>query len=574
MRGQGPQPHSVVVTVLVVVALIAILAAVLFPTFSCAREKARVAYEDATMAPGAPPPDAPPGGLAEEEPGPPDRDAWVSSTYLGGEGARERIAKLIDEGVMVGGQLVKLEAFTREYSQAFPIPTDRALALTAQTERARIIRSGDRTFLQVGLQAIKREAPRRPALNICLVIDRSGSMGSEDKMQYARQAAIEVVKRLADSDTIAVVAYDDTVDVAAAATSASNRQAVIDRIAALEPGGSTDIHAGLEAGYAEVRTHLDAEAINKVILISDGEVTAGIDDPAAFARLTAERFDEGIETTAVGMGLDYDEALMMTIAREGKGNYHFIREAETIPGIFREELEELTHTVAKALRLRIRLADDVELVRVLGSAVLEEEDVEAVKRTEQVQDERIRRELGITADRGDLDDEPGIKMMIPQFAMGASHVVMLQIEVPPGSGSRSVADVYLKYKDIVFRTNRDEHAQVTIEYTDTQDASVASIRQAVKKNVLGFETGEALQRAAALIERGEHGEAARVIDERMAVLGVAAREWHDEDLNRDGELLAAYREVIAGLSGDYAGDPELGDYLVKSLTYSGYQMTR
>jgi hypothetical protein len=96
----------------------------------------------------------------------------------------------------------------------------------------------------------------------------------------------------------------------------------------------------------------------------------------------------------------------------------------------------------------------------------------------------------------------------------------------------------------------------------------------VKKNILGFRTGEALQKAAALIQRGSYGEAAKVIDEQMVVLGVGAREWKDPDLDKDGELLAAYREVIGGMGTRYASDDALGEYLAKSLTYSAYQRTR
>jgi hypothetical protein len=164
-------------------------------------------------------------------------------------------------------------------------------------------------------------------------------------------------------------------------------------------------------------------------------------------------------------------------------------------------------------------------------------------------------------------------MMIPQFAMGTSHVVMLQIEVPSGRGTREIADVHLKYNDLIFAENREQTESATIEYTGSQDASYASIRQPVKKNELGFRTGEALKTAAALLQRREYGKAAEVIDEQMAVLGVAAQEWNDRDLDRDGELLAAYRQVIADAGTQIASNPELGDYLVKSLTYSAYQRT-
>ena len=63
---------------------------------------------------------------------------------------------------MVQGRRVRLEAFPRSYAQAFPIPTRTALNLIANTERTKIVQEGGHTYLQVGLQAMKGEAPRRP----------------------------------------------------------------------------------------------------------------------------------------------------------------------------------------------------------------------------------------------------------------------------------------------------------------------------------------------------------------------------------------------------------------------------
>ena len=502
-----------------------------------------------------------------------DRNAYVSSSYLAGSGQRERLAKLVEEGVMVDGKRVKLEAFASQYSQPFSIPTKTALSLAAATERSKIMTKGGKTYLQVGIQAIDREAPKRAKLNLCLVIDRSGSMSGE-KMQYARSAAVEAVGHLAKTDIISVVAYDDRPEVLVAARKASDKEAIRAKIESLNDRGSTDIHSALEAGYAEVKKNLDPKAINEVILLSDGEVTAGIADISAFSRLTSDMFDKGIQTTAIGMGLDYDEELMMTVARQGKGNYHFVREAAAITDIVDQELEDLTHVVASALRLRIELAEGVEAVRVLGSAELAEDQVASVKRTEEIQDERVRRELGITSDRQDIEDEPGIKTIIPQFHIGDSHVVLIEVSIPAGKGKRKIADVHLKYKDLVFVKNQETKVPVSIDYTTSDDAMVASISRPVKKNVLGFQTGEALQRAAVLIGRNRPADAAKAIDEQMVLLGVAAREWKDRDLDKDHDLLAAYMDVVAGLHTQYAGDRELGEYLAKSLTYAAYQRTQ
>jgi hypothetical protein len=114
-----------------------------------------------------------------------------------------------------------------------------------------------------------------------------------------------------------------------------------------------------------------------------------------------------------------------------------------------------------------------------------------------------------------------------------------------------------------------------VTYTPRREEMVASVDRNVKKNLLGFQTGEALAEAAALIERGRIAEAVKKIDERMVVLGVAAREWHDRDLDRDGQLLDRYKMVLAQMRRQpRMADGALGQYLRKSLTYAGYSLTR
>jgi Ca-activated chloride channel homolog len=501
-----------------------------------------------------------------------DANAYYESTYQGGHGERERMAALIEQGIVVDGKQVDLAAFTRDYGQSLALPTDRALALSADTELAKIAQEGGKTYLQVALQAIKREAPKRAPLNIALVIDTSGSMGDERKLEYARDAAENVVDRLESNDRLAVVTYEDAATVRLPSTTMGDKARALEIVRGLRPGGSTNVHDGLTKGYAEVRAHLGRDAINSVILVSDGRVTAGPADPDSFRKLVTEAFDAGVQTTTVGMGLDFAEDLMALIAREGKGNYHFVSDASTIPTIFDEELGDLTHVVAKALNLRILLADDVKLLRVLGSSELTSQETAAVREDERKIDRRVYDDLGITMDRQQQPDEPGIKMVIPHFYMGDSHVVLLEIEVPPGNKGLKIADVYLKYKDLVFKKNREEQVVARADRADTRDEMVASVRRPVRKNRLGFETGEALLKAAQQIAAGQTREAVKTVDERMTVLGTAAREWSDTDVDRDHELLGQYRDVLVAMG--TGRSHELGRYLAKSLTYSGYELTR
>jgi len=501
-----------------------------------------------------------------------NKDAYYSSTYVGGSGERDRIEKLVNDGVVIDGKTVKLAAFTREYSKGLTIPTDKALNVQVDLEQSKIDKAGGEVHVQVGLHAIKREAPKRPAINLCLVIDRSGSMEDEGKINFAKKAATDVINGLAATDYLGIVAYDDDAQVLLPSQKLTRKAAASRQVQSLLPGGATNIHEGLQMAYGEVKRHFTKDGINQVILLSDGMVTAGVEDPYAFRELVSKMADADIQTTSVGMGIDFDEELMMGIAQQGRGGYHFIRDAAQTQEIFQKELGQLTRVVAKAVKLRIELPESVELLRVLGSSALSQQEAAQTKRTEQRIDDKVYDDLGIKRDR-QKEDEPGIKMLIPHFYAGDSHVVMLRVRVPRGKQTRQIAKVEVKYKDLVFRKNRTASDTATVRYTTDKGAVVASVSRPVKKNVLGFKTGEALLTAAEHIKQGRVPDAAKAIDEHMVVLGVAAREWRDEDLDRDGELLDRYKYVIVSAGGSVTGT-DLGNYLAKSLTYSGYELTR
>jgi hypothetical protein len=198
-----------------------------------------------------------------------------------------------------------------------------------------------------------------------------------------------------------------------------------------------------------------------------------------------------------------------------------------------------------------------------------------VKSEEKRIDRRAADELGIAANRQDDRDEPGIKLLIPDFYRGDSHIVMLELSVPRGQGSRKVADVFLKYKDLVTRTNQTEQTGASILYTADRSEMITSINRAVKKNLLGFQTGEALADAGSLVSQGQVADAVRRVDERMVVLGLAAKEWNDADLDKDGRLLSRYEAVLKQIhTYPHLARTDLGQYVSRSLTYSGYKMTR
>ncbi len=514
----------------------------------------------------------------ESPPGPrANPNAYYESTYQPGAGDRERVEKLIAEGVLVDGKKLRLGTFTRGYHQALAVPGRTALGLSAELDQARLDPRGGQVFLQVAIQGQKRETGRRPPLHVALVIDRSGSMGEDDgqgaKMDWARRAALRFVDGLREDDLLTVVAYDHEIDVLSSAGGAS--RATLRRfIQDLYPRGNTNIHDALDRAYRELGRQARHELVHAVILLSDGLPTAGPTEPAPIAALARVAAENHITTTTVGVGLDYNDQLMMALARGGQGHYHFVKDGASIEPIFQTELESLDRVVARALRLRVALADGVVLERVLGSRELGGAEVADVRREETDLDRRLHRELGIKPDR-ERDDEGGVKMLIPYFFGGDSHVVMLQLRVPPGQARRKLAEVTLKYKDLLFAKNEADEREVVLGYSASPDEQLASISRPVKKNLLGFRAGEALLAASELVTRGEAGRAARMVEEQATIFQRAAEAWGDQELRRDGLLLAEYRGVLRSLEDPaLAGAAELRSYLAKTMAQSGYELVK
>jgi len=505
------------------------------------------------------------------EAGPP-RGGYLSSTYVGGAGSRDRLAALVDGGVLIDGEEIELEALTAQYHQPVAVPAGQALALFAAPEHSRVQTDGGTTHLQIGIPATSRELAARPALQRVLVVDVSSSMKKEEKIMHARRAADALIDRMAPEDQLAIVAYATEARVALPLGPVGAGAAAHAAVRSLHPNGSTNVDAGLQAAYELLGDPSTQDAVRRVVLVSDGRPTAGITDPATIRRNVWDAFQRGVQTTTLGVGLDFGADLMMDLARDGEGNYHFLADGGAIADVLDSELEELTHAVAQAVRLTIHLDDGVALEHVLGAEVLDEQASRQVRAEERTLDARMAEELGITSDRQEEKDD-GLKLLLPTIHAGRHHVVMLRVRVPAGTRAQALARVELEYKDPAQRTNVSDELTVSVERASTRMEMVESLDPAVKKNLLGFQTGEALLEAARAVDRGRPMQGAERVDEQMALVALASQRWRDPDLEADAVLLGRYRDLLQATA-EGSTSREVRAYLAQSLSYSGYQLTR
>lgn len=246
------------------------------------------------------------------------------------------------------------------------------MTLSARADRRLVRAAGNsRRYVLLELTApIKERTTERAPLNISFALDRSGSMGGA-KIALAREAVLRALAGLDERDRFSVVAYDDHIDVVVESTpaSAEAKRNAADRLRAIDARGSTNLADGWLRGAEQVALHQTDEALNRCLLLTDGLANVGLTEPDALATHATELRARGIVTTSFGVGADFDERLLQSLADAGGGHFYFIERAVQIPDFITSELGELLEVVARDVSLDVQLAPGFRLEALSPMAV-------------------------------------------------------------------------------------------------------------------------------------------------------------------------------------------------------------
>lgn len=248
------------------------------------------------------------------------------------------------------------------------------ITLELRQERALIRRGGCFRHIDFQLRVAQPpagEAPERLPLQLALILDRSGSMQGE-KLRTAKRAALAVLERLEERDQVALVVFDDHIDLVQplAPVTAALKDQVQAALAQIEARANTALHQGWLTGCRALASESDPTSTHhlaRCFLLTDGLANVGITDPEHIASEAASiRERAGIGTSTFGIGQDYNELLLGPMAVAGGGQFHHLRTADEIAKTFIGELGDLLAVTARRVRLEVEA--DAGLVVDLTSA--------------------------------------------------------------------------------------------------------------------------------------------------------------------------------------------------------------
>lgn len=221
-------------------------------------------------------------------------------------------------------------------------------------------------IMEVGMK-VKSKLDRKSndPLNICFVIDKSGSMSGEDRIGQLKKSLIKFVNQLQEDDVVTIVVFDSDATTAVKATKKLDKKAVTDIIYAIQAGGGTNIYSGMVKGFEEVEKSKKQNSINRVILLTDGYGSTPVEEIVSKAK---EFVKGGVELSTVGVGIGYNQELLSLLASAGGGLMHLAGTADGIEEVFQRELESILYPMAKKAKLTVKYNDQIVYRQLFGYA--------------------------------------------------------------------------------------------------------------------------------------------------------------------------------------------------------------
>ncbi len=365
--------------------------------------------------------------------------------------------RFLTSGVMPPRESVRVEELINYFRYAYPAPQDRARPFRVITTAIPSPWNAENQLLHIAIRGYDIARDEHPRANVVLLIDTSGSMQPSDRLPLLQQGFRLFAQQLRDDDRVAIVTYAGQAQTALEPTTGRDKQKILEAIDNLRAHGSTAGGEGLQRAYALAERHFDREAVNRVMLATDGDFNVGITDPKELERFIARKRKTGIYLSIFGVGAgNLNDALMQRLAQAGNGNAAHIDTLLEARKALSEELSSTMFPIANDVKVQVEFNPAlVAEYRLIGYET-------RMLRREDFKDD--------TVDAGDI---------------GANHTVTAIYEITPVSAKKRQIDPlrYQSDRDLSTPTTNgrgDELAFVKLRYKLPGESTSQLIEQPVR----------------------------------------------------------------------------------------------
>ncbi|WP_426013542.1 vWA domain-containing protein [Caulobacter sp. DWR2-3-1b2] len=296
--------------------------------------------------------------------------------------------------------------------------------------------SKDRQLLHIGVQGYTTPHADQPPLNLVFLIDTSGSMSSPDRLPLAKKALNVLIDQLRPQDRVSMVAYAGSAGAVLSPTDGRTKLKMRCALTALNSGGSTAGGQGLELAYALAKQNMDPDAVNRVILMTDGDFNVGVSDPSRLKDFVADQRKSGVYLSVYGFGRgNYNDTMMQALAQNGNGTAAYVDGLQEASKLLRDDFDSALFPIADDVKIQVEFNPaKVAEYRLIGyeTRLLNREDFN----NDQVDAGEVGSGAAVTA----------IYEITPVGARPSSDPLRYRGKAPVKSGGDELAFLKIRYK--------------------------------------------------------------------------------------------------------------------------------
>lgn len=264
------------------------------------------------------------------------------------------VRRMINQGYLPPKDAVRIEELINYFDYEYALPKSKNQPFETNVKIVPSPWAEGRQLMHVAIQGYDIKPEARPPLNLTLLIDVSGSMSDQNKLPLAVQSLKLLVNELTEQDTVAIAVYAGAAGAVLEPTSGAQKEKILAALDRLQAGGSTAGGEGIRLAYSLAKQSYDKDAVNRVMLLSDGDFNVGIYDPEQLEDFVSRERESGVYLSILGFGGgNYNDLLMQKLAQSGNGIATYIDTLNEGRKVLNDDLSGSMFPIANDVKIQI-----------------------------------------------------------------------------------------------------------------------------------------------------------------------------------------------------------------------------
>jgi len=260
----------------------------------------------------------------------------------------------LNNGLLPKPQAVRAEEFINYFDYDYPLPNSKSEPFRSSINVFDSPWNQDRKLVHIGIKGYDIDVQEQPDSNLVFLLDVSGSMSSANKLPLVKQSVSLLLDTLKPNDTMSIVVYAGAAGTVLEPTKASEKSKILESLQRLNAGGSTAGGAGIQLAYQLAEQNFDKDAVNRIILATDGDFNVGQSSNEDLRTLVERKRKSGVFLSVLGFGRNnYQDDMMQALAQNGNGVAAYIDSLSEAKKVLVDEATSTLFPIAKDVKIQV-----------------------------------------------------------------------------------------------------------------------------------------------------------------------------------------------------------------------------